>query len=71
MFIEFIRFIFYSFLIVLISKNILSRTLRKLSETLNLKPKIVGDIAGFSTSIPELLTITTSINKGFLRCRHL
>lgn len=60
MFIEIIKFIIYSGLIVLISKYILVTTLRKLAEAMNLKAKTVGDIAGYATSVPELLTITTS-----------
>ena len=59
MFIEIIKFIIYSGLIVLISKYILVTTLRKLA-----KAKTVGDIAGYATSVPELLTITTSSLRG-------
>ena len=54
MFLEIIKFIIYSALIVLISKYILVTTLRKLAESLKLKPKTVGNIAGYATSIPEL-----------------
>lgn len=64
MVIEFIKFIFYSALIVLISKYILVTILRKLAENLNLKAKTVGDIAGYATSVPEFLTITTSSIRG-------
>ena len=64
MFIEIIKFIIYSGLIVLISKYILVTTLRKLAEAMNLKAKAVGDIAGYATSVPELLTITTSSLRG-------
>ena len=64
MLIEIIKFIIYSGLIVLISKYILVTTLRKLAEALNLKAKTVGDIAGYATSVPELLTITTSSLRG-------
>lgn len=64
MFIEIIKFIIYSGLIVLISKYILVTTLRKLAEAMNLKVKTVGDIAGYATSVPELLTITTSSLRG-------
>ena len=66
MFIEIIKFIIYSGLIVLISKYILVTTLRKLAEALNLKAKTVGDIAGYATSVPELLTITTSSLRGLV-----
>lgn len=64
MFLEILKFIFYSALIVLISKYILVTTLRKLAESLNLKAKKVGDIAGYATSVPEFLTITTSSLRG-------
>ena len=64
MFLEIIIFKIYSALIVLISKYILVTTLRKLAESLKLKPKTVGNIAGYATSIPELLTITTSSLRG-------
>lgn len=64
MILEIIKFIFYSILIVVISKYILVTTLRKLAENLNLKAKTVGDIAGYATSVPEFLTITTSSIRG-------
>ena len=64
MLIEIIKFIIYSSLIVVISKYILVTTLRKLAEAMNLKAKTVGDIAGYATSVPELLTITTSSLRG-------
>ena len=64
MLVEIIKFIVYSGLIVLISKYILVTTLRKLAEVLNLKAKTVGDVAGYATSVPELLTITTSSLRG-------
>ncbi len=63
---EIVKFILYSGLIVLISKYILVITLRKLAENLNLKPKTVGNIAGYATSVPELLTISVSSMKGFM-----
>lgn len=66
MFLEVIKFIVYSGLIVLISKYILVTTLRKLAESLNLKPKTVGDIAGYATSMPELLTIGASSFSGLI-----
>ena len=46
---EVVQFVFFSGMIVLISKNILVKTLRNLAENLNLKPKTVGDIAGVAT----------------------
>lgn len=64
MFLEIIKFIIYSILIVVISKYILVTTLRKLAESLNLKAKTVGNIAGYATSVPEFLTITTSSLRG-------
>lgn len=66
MFFEIAKFILYSGLIVLIAKYILVITLRKLAENLNLKPKTVGDIAGYATSMPELLTITVSSMNGLM-----
>ena len=54
---EIIKFIIYSLAIVYISKQILVKLLRKLAEILNLKAKTVGNIAGFATSVPELLTV--------------
>ncbi len=66
MLVEIIKFIIYSIFIVLISKYILVTTLRKLAESLNLKAKTVGDIAGYATSIPEFLTITTSSLRGLV-----
>lgn len=66
MFLEVIKFILYSGLIVLISKYILVVTLRKLAENLNLKPKTVGNIAGNATSMPELLTISVSSLNGLM-----
>lgn len=66
MIIEIIKLIVYSALIVLISKYILVTTLRKLGENLNLKAKNIGSIAGYATSVPELLTITTSSIRGLM-----
>lgn len=63
---EVVQFVFFSGMIVLISKNILVKTLRNLAENLNLKPKTVGDIAGVATSVPELLTICASSFNGLL-----
>ena len=66
MFVEIIKFLIYSGIIVLISKYILVTTLRKLAENLNLKPKTIGDIAGFATSVPEFLTICASSLNGLI-----
>ena len=63
-YIEIIKFLFFSGLIVLISKYILVNALRKLAEALDLKAQTVGDVAGMATSVPELLTITTSSIRG-------
>ena len=64
MLIEVIKFILFAFLIVFISKYILVTYLRKLAESLNLKAKTVGNIAGISTSVPEFLSVTTSSIRG-------
>ena len=56
--IEILKFILFSILIVLISKYILVKVLRKLAESLNLSAKTVGNIAGVATSVPELLTVS-------------
>lgn len=66
MFFEITKFILYSGLIVLIAKYILVWTLRKLAENLSLKPKTVGGVAGFATSMPELLTISISSFNGLM-----
>ncbi len=63
---EFIKFIFFSGLIVVISKYALVPVLRKLAESLNLKPKTVGNIAGVATSVPELLTVSFSAVTGLV-----
>lgn len=63
---EIVQFAIYSGLIVIISKNILVKTLRNLAENLKLKPKTIGDIAGVATSIPELLTISVSSFNGLI-----
>ena len=63
---EFLKFIVYSSLIVLISKFLLVRILRNLAENLNLRANIVGNIAGIATSIPEFLTVTISSFAGLV-----
>lgn len=65
-FVEIIKFFIYSICIVLISKYILVKILRKLGELLNLKPRIIGNIAGIATSIPELLTVSFSAFTGLM-----
>ena len=64
---EIIKFIIYSLAIVYISKQILVKLLRKLAEILNLKAKTVGNIAGFATSVPELLTVFFSSLQGLIQ----
>ncbi len=66
MLIEIIKFFVYAILIVMISKYMLVKALRKLAENLKLKPRTIGNIAGFATSIPELLTVTVSSFKGLI-----
>lgn len=66
MFIEVIKFLIYSFLIVLIAKYILVKLLRKLAESLNLSAKALGNIAGIATSVPELLTVYFSALAGLV-----
>ena len=66
MFLEIVKFVLYSGLIVLISKYILVTTLRKLAENLSLKPKTVGNIAGYATSMPELLTVSIASFNGLV-----
>lgn len=60
MLIEILEFIFYSSLIVIISKYFLVTLLRKLAENLNLKAHSIGKIAGIATSIPEFLIVGIS-----------
>ena len=66
MFLELIKFLMYSILIVIISKYILVRLLRSLALNLNLSSKAVGNIAGIATSIPELLTVSFSAFAGLI-----
>lgn len=63
---EFFKFLLYSGLIVIIAKYLLVPVLRKLAESLNLKAKTVGNIAGIATSVPELLTVSFSAFTGLL-----
>lgn len=64
--IELIKFLLYSFAIVVIAKYLLVPTLRRLSELLNLGPKASGNIAGIATSVPELLTVSFAAYAGFI-----
>lgn len=64
LFLEIVQFVIYTGLIVIISKNVLVKTLRNLAENLKLKSKTIGNIAGVATSVPELLTICASSYNG-------
>ena len=66
MLIEIGKFLIYSILIVVISKFILVKALRKLAENLELKSRTIGNIAGIATSIPEFLTVTVSSFRGLM-----
>ncbi len=66
MIVEILKFIFYSVLLVLVSKYILVKLLRKLGESLDLAPKTIGDITGYATSVPELLTVIVSSSSGLI-----
>ena len=66
MLIEIGKFFIYSILIVMISKYILVKALRNLAENLKLKPRMIGNIAGIATSIPELLTVIVSSYRGLM-----
>ncbi|MCI8397208.1 MAG: hypothetical protein HFJ52_06235 [Clostridia bacterium] len=61
---EVLKFIICSLAIVLISKQILVKLLRKIAEILDLSPKAVGNVAGVATSMPELLTVFFSSIQG-------
>lgn len=63
---EVVKFIIYCLAIVLISKYVLVETIRKLALHLKLKSKTVGSIAGYATSVPELLTVTASSINGLI-----
>ena len=66
MFVEFIKFIVYSGFIVLISKYILVPVLRKFAESINLKAKTVGNLAGVATSVPEFLSVSFAAANGLI-----
>ena len=63
---ECVKFIIYSSTIVLISKYILVGTIRELAMHLKLSSKTVGEIAGYATSVPELLTVAASSINGLM-----
>lgn len=61
-----LKFIIYSTLIIIIAKNALVTVIRKLATALNLDSKVVGNIAGIATSMPELISVFfTSIQGMF------
>ena len=63
---ELIEFIIYSTVIVFITKSFLIKTLRTLANVLNLDSKLIGDITGFATSMPELISVIfTALNGLF------
>lgn len=61
-----LKLFIYTFLIVVICKYVLVKYIRKLAEVLNLSSKTIGNISGFATSIPELLTVSFSAFTGFI-----
>lgn len=66
MILEFIKFIIYSLLIVLVSKYFLVTLLRKLAEVIELDVDVTGKIAGVATSVPEFLTVSFSAFNGLI-----
>lgn len=66
MWVEIGKFFLYAIFIVIVSKVILVKSLRKLAENLQLKSRVIGNIAGVATSIPELLTVTVSSFRGLI-----
>lgn len=63
---ELFYFIIYSLLIVAVSKYILVTILRRFAESLDLKAKTVGNIAGIATSMPEFLSVSFSAFAGLI-----
>lgn len=66
LFLEIMKFLFYSILIVGISKYILVIVLRKFAESVNLNARTVGNLSGISTSMPELLSAGFSAATGLI-----
>lgn len=64
--IEFIKFIIFSLLIVVLSKYLLVPALNNISKGMLLEARKAGNIAGIATSIPELLTVTFSAIAGLM-----
>lgn len=59
-----IEFILLSCLIVLITKKFLIKVIRKLANVFDLDSKVVGDITGFATSMPELISVLFTALEG-------
>lgn len=59
-----IQFVIYSILIVLITKNLLVKVLRRLATALDLDANTVGDISGIATSMPELISVFFTALEG-------
>jgi len=66
LYLQIIQFLFYSTLIVMVSKYLLIPNLRNIAKLLKLSSKKVGNIAGIATSIPELLTVSFSAFTGLI-----
>lgn len=64
--IEIIKFAIYCLAIIAISKYMLAVLLRKIAENMKLKVRTIGNLAGVTTSIPELLTICISSFNGLM-----
>lgn len=64
--IEIIKFTIYCLAIIVISKYMLAVLLRKIAENMKLKVRTIGNLAGVTTSIPELLTICISSFNGLM-----
>lgn len=64
--IEIVKFFVFAFAIVIISKYFLVPILRKISEEFGLEERIIGNITGFATSVPELLTVVFSASSGLV-----
>lgn len=63
---EIIKLLIELLIIVVVSKNLLVPTLRKLGKELKLKAQTIGNISGIATSIPEFLTVTFSAITGMV-----
>ena len=63
---EFIKFLIFAILLVIISKYALVWVLRKIGDTLNLKSSTVGTLTGAATSTPELLSTCFTATAGLI-----